>query len=91
MGIRKYVRDRKDVKAMRATEDGMGAYASMGQALGFTRVANHLDAPGGATIDTYAGSNPASRGERFSAVGQGHVAKIPAGSKPATPKNSDWE
>jgi hypothetical protein len=91
MGIRSYVRDRKEVKAMRAQEDGMGAKAAMGEALGFTRTANHLNAPGGATIDTYAGSNPARRGARFSAVGQGHVTQIPGGSKPRTPRNSDWD
>lgn len=87
MGVRKYVRDRKEVKAMRAQEDGYGAHALMGEALGYTRTANHLGAPGGNTIDTYEGSNPAKRGERFSATGQGHVNVIPAGSKPATPRN----
>jgi hypothetical protein len=82
MGIRNFVRPRKNVTAFRGQEDGMGAKAAMGEALGFTRTANHLGAPGGATIDTYEGSNPAKRGARFSAVGQGHVRTIPAGVKP---------
>ena len=90
MRISKYVRDRKQVKAMRATEDGRGAFANMGEALGYTRTANHLGAPGGNTIDTYEGTAAHERGERFSATGQGHVTTIPAGSKPATAKNSDW-
>lgn len=67
MGIRNYIRDRKEVKAMRATEDGLGAYGDMGKALGFN-----------------------SWGQR-SVTQSSHVTKIPAGSKPATPKNSDWD
>jgi hypothetical protein len=88
--LNNYVRNRKAVKASRATEDGRGAFATMGDALGYSRVANHLGAPGGNTIDTYQGSAAHERGERFSATGQGHVTTIPAGSKPLTAKNSDW-
>jgi hypothetical protein len=62
--------DRKTVDAHSKNTEAMG------EALGYTRVANHLGAKGGVTIDTYSGSKPAERGERFSSVGQGHVYPV---------------
>ena len=58
MGIRNYVRDRKQVRADRAES---GSHAKLVKAMG-----------GNSAI-----SNT--------------VTKIPAGSKPLTAKNSDWE
>lgn len=85
MGIRQYVRDRKQVRAMRATEDGLGAFANMGEALGYTR-SEVTDK--GAKIAPYEGTsawNAQGRGSdrweaagrgagRHSAVGQPHVS-----------------
>jgi hypothetical protein len=72
MGVRKYVRDRKQVKAMRATEDGFGAFANMGRALGYERVAVTNK---GATTAPYEGTNAEvaqSRGsDRWEAAGRG--------------------
>ena len=72
MGIRSYVRDRKQVKAMRATEDGRGALSNMGEALGYTRVAVSGK---GSTIAPYGDTkayDAQSRGsERWEAAGRG--------------------
>lgn len=58
MGIRNYIRDRKEVKASRAES---GSHAKL------------VAAMGGKTANS------------------SNVTVIPAGSKPATPKNSDWD
>lgn len=93
MGVRKYVRDRKEVKAMRAQEDGYGAHAVMGEALGYSRT---VSTPNQTSISPYEGTaawksqtkDRGSRGEgRWSDVAQPHVRTIPAGSQPATPRN----
>ena len=72
MGVRSYVRDRKQVKAMRATENGLGAFQNMGRALGYERVAV---SDKGSTIAPYEGSKAEvaqSRGsDRWEAAGRG--------------------
>ena len=103
MGIRNYIRDRKSVTASRSTENGIAgqqaASRAMGRALGFGPTATGTTPSGRLRSEIYhtsKNSNPAIQdslndGVGSSYTGQGHVNVIPGGSKPRTPRNSDWD
>lgn len=103
MGIRSYVRDRKNVKADRSTELGIAGHQAatraMGSALGFGRTQAQATPSGRLRNEIYhtrKNSNPdiqesAGGGTGVSYTGQDHVKTIPAGSKPRTGRNSDWD
>lgn len=94
---------RRAKRASRATEQGIAGHqaasAAMGKAIGWGKTRTGTTQSGRLRGEIYPVRNNPERdyhdslndGKGSSYTGQGHVNVIPAGSKPLTPKNSDWE
>lgn len=102
MGIRSYVRDRKQVNASRAEVNGAAGYRAtknaMGRAIGWTDWGNDRKTSSGSIAPNSKNNqdslhhgivNTAYDQSGVAPVGQGHVNVIPGGSKKRTESNSD--